>query len=258
MDTLSDLVKACEGDDPALRAPPRSYSAREFRITVYKTGNFLRHCGVGAAARVVVADDPTPEAVFAFYGAALLGGTVAFGPVTGDIDARALIAPTARLDGVTLPPGGRYVGYGDPPDDPSHAFFERDVWSENPTFPPSTVEPDEAVFVDGSDENDERTEYTHADVLAMARSAAAELPNEATVAVRASLADVRTVAAGLMAPLLVDGSVYFPTEGTASAATDTEVDVDADDLVGDVAVTDGRDAPESRTISVDEVANPRR
>ncbi|MGB9987947.1 hypothetical protein [Salarchaeum japonicum] len=226
METLYDLVNDLP-ESAALRAPPREYNRRELRQTAFKTGNFLRHRGVHEGATVAVADDRAPESVFAFLGATLLGARVRFG-ATGDVDARAYVAPTDSLDDVSLPAGGQYVGYGDRPDDPNRAHFERDVWSENPAFPPVSFTGDAVALA-----TDDR--YTHAVLLDEARRF--DYDSSDVVAVRASLATPGTVVAGVVAPLLAGATLLLPDS----------------DATGTVAVTTG-DAPESR--SVDPTVNP--
>ncbi|GAA0659443.1 acyl-CoA synthetase family protein [Salarchaeum japonicum] len=221
METLYDLVNDLP-ESAALRAPPREYNRRELRQTAFKTGNFLRHRGVHEDATVAVADDRAPEAVFAFLGATLLGARVRFG-ATAELDARAYVAPTGLLDDVSLPAGGQYVGYGERPDDPSRAHFERDVWSENPAFPPVSFSGDAVALA-----TDDR--YTHAVLLDAARRL--DYDSDDTVAVRAPLTHPGTVVAGVVAPLLAGATLLLP-DG---------------DATGTVAVATS-DAPESRTIA---------
>jgi len=86
--------------------------------------------------------------VLAFLGTASLGGVARFDP-PASIDARAVVAPVEGIDAFELPPGGTHVAYGDPPDDPDVAHFERDVWSENPTLAPADVAADDPVLATG-------------------------------------------------------------------------------------------------------------
>ncbi|QDX41456.1 AMP-binding protein [Salarchaeum sp. JOR-1] len=228
METLYDLVNDLP-ESAALRAPPREYNRRELRQTAFKTGNFLRHCGVHEGATVAVADDRAPEAVLALLGAALLGARVRFG-ATGDLDARAYVGPTEALDDVSLPAGGQYVGYGERPGNPSRAHFERDVWSENPAFPPVSFSGD-AVALAGDDR------YTHAVLLDAARRL--DYDSDDVVAVRAPLAYPGTVVAGVLAPLVAGATILLPDS----------------DTTGTVAVTT-EDAPEQQT--VDPTLSPER
>jgi len=227
-------------DDPALSAPRerRAYDYRRFRTTAWKTGNFWRRRGLHAGATVAVADDPEPEAVFAFLGAALLGARTRFGP-PGEVSARIAVAPREAVGGYDLPPGGQRVAYGGPPDDPSVAHFERDVWSENPAFPETSVGPESVALV-ATDGGDDR-EFSHADLLSAARAVADDWGLEPgdEVAVRAPLADPGTVVAGVVAPLVAGAAILLP-DGEA---------------VGDYAVVgEASDPPEPRTVAASAVA----
>jgi len=230
------------GDDPALSAPRerRAYDYRRFRTTACKTGNFWRRRGLHAGATVAVADDSEPEAVFAFLGAALLGARTRFGP-PGEVDARIAVAPRETVEDYDLPPGGQRVAYGGPPDDPSVAHFERDVWSENPAFPETAVDPDSVALVAAGEGDAPDREYAHADLLSAARTVADDwgLGPGDEVAVRAPLAEPGTVVAGVVAPLVAGAAILLP-DG---------------DAVGDYAVVaDGADPPESRTVAASAVA----
>lgn len=228
MDTVGDLLDLPHADDaPALRAGPREYDYRRFRATAYKTGNYLRHCGVGSAATVAIRDEHDPETGFGFLGAALLGATVDFDP-DSTVEGTALLGPTDALDGYDTAPGCTRIGYGSEPADPSWAYFEREVWSENPFFPETSIDAD-ATLVPG------RTQST---AIQAARDVAAGLTTDDVVAVRGSLADPETVVAGLIAPLVAGATVLFP---------------DAEQT-GTVAVG-GTDAPEPTTVVETDPAN---
>lgn len=251
MDKLGDLVtRERRSDDTALVAPRenRRYDYHRFCTTAWKTGNFWRRRGVHAEATVAVADDPEPEAVFSFLGAALLGARTRFGlpgarggddaahagdaapdarTETDALDARVVVAPSEEIGDDEVAPGCQRVGYGGPPDDPAVAHFERDVWSENPAFPETPVESEAVALVAGDDE------FSHADLLGAARAVADDwgLATGDEVAVRAPLAAPGTVVAGVVAPLLAGAAVLFP-DGEAT---------------GDFAVADG-DAPEETVV----------
>ncbi|WP_135829149.1 acyl-CoA synthetase family protein [Halorussus halobius] len=238
-DALGDLVaRNRRSDDPALVAARtnRRYDYRRFCTTAWKTGNFWRRLGVHRGTAVAVAADPVPEPVFALFGAALLGARTEFGlpESAATLDARLAVAAREAVADYELPPGGRRVAYGGPPDDPGVAHFERDVWSENPAFPDASVDPDSVALAAGD------RAFSHADLLSGARRVADEWALEPgdEVAVRASLADPGAVVAGVLAPLLAGATVLLP----------------GDDATGDVAVVgEGRaDAPESRTLAAAE------
>lgn len=228
MEVLGDVIgRNRRTDAPALRVPSvgRCYDYRRFCISAWKVGNFLRHLGVRRSAGVAVADDPLPEPVVTFYGAALLGGVVRFGPTTevsGEV--RALVVAATELDRFTAGPSTKRVAYGAEPSEPSVSHFERDVWSENPTEPPDRVSADEPLLWTPE------TTYTHADVLDAARSAvdALSLASGVEVAVHGSFSEPRVVAAGLVAPLLASATLSVGP----GADGDVAVGGSDDDLAG--------------------------
>lgn len=238
VDTLAALATA--DDHPgatALRTivgdPDREYDYRRLRTDGKKSGNLLAGLGVREGRTLAIAaDPPVPEAVLALLGAGLLGTVVRFAPPS-DPDVRAVLAPTERVGDYDLPAGGQRVGYGDPPGDPTVTHFERVMWSENPTFPPSSVDPGDPLLTTG-----EKT-HSHRAVLSAAHRVVADLglgPDH-EVAVRADLGDPGTVAAGVVAPLLAGATVLLP-QGDDAAGTGDH---------GTVAVATGA-APEPRTV----------
>ncbi|QLD88712.1 hypothetical protein HWV07_06540 [Natronomonas salina] len=211
MEVLGDVIaRDRRSDAPALDvlSAGRCYDYRRFCTSAWKVGNFLRHLGVRGGAGVDVADDPLPEPVLAFYGAALLGGVVRFepgSPVADDV--RALVVPQAELDSHDVGPSTKRVVYGEAPEDPSVSYFERDVWSENPTEPPDLVSPDDPLL------RTAESTYSHGEVLDAAAGAVdfLSLAEGTRVAVEGSFTDPDTVAAGLVAPLLAKGTVQLGT-----------------------------------------------
>lgn len=207
MDVLGDVVaRERRSPEPALRAAEtgRRYDYRRFCTSAWKVGNFLRHLGVREGVTVAVADDPVPETVLTFYGAALLGAAVRFGPPTHvDGEVQALVVPVSELDDHETGPSTRRVVYGDAPDDPSVSYFERDVWSENPTEPPDLVDPALRLLESGT------STHSHRDVLRAARAAVDtwSIGPEATVAVAGPFTDAEVVAAGLVAPVLAGATL---------------------------------------------------
>jgi hypothetical protein len=233
MDVLGDLVgRERRSDVPALRHAPtgRAYDYRRFCTTAWKVGNLLRNEGVRGGATVGIAARPTPEPVLTLFGVALLGATARLDP-PGDAEGlKALLVPTDRVGEYEVEPGTRVVAHGAEPDDPALSSFERDVWSENPTEPPDAVAPDDEMLAvdDGT--------RTHRNLLAAARSVVDEwsLTAADAGAVRSSLAQSGTVAAGVVAPLLAGGTVLLPDEETT----------------GDLAVATG-EAPEPSVAPAD-------
>jgi acyl-CoA synthetase (AMP-forming)/AMP-acid ligase II len=232
MDVLGDAIgRERRSSEPALRAPAvgRNYDYRRFCTSAWKVGNFLRHLGVHNGVGVGVADDPLPEPVLTFYGAALLGGVVGFGPATdpGE-EVRALVVANADLDAYEADLSTKRVVYGEKPDDPSVSYFERDVWSENPTEPPDIVSPDDLVLrADG-------TAYTHAEVLEAAEAAVEQTALESADAVVVSgpLTDPGVVVAGLVAPVVVAGTIVIGPGAEGDVVVGgTESDIDTDRIL---------------------------
>lgn len=230
MEVLGDVVgRSRRSSADALRAPAvgRTYDYQRFCTTAWKVGNFLRHLGVRDGVGVAVADDPLPEPLLAFYGAASLGGVVRFGPPSdADDPPRALVVPAGDVADHAVGPTTKRVGYGDSPSDPSVAHFERDVWSENPTEPPERVRPDEPLLAtaDGT--------FAHAAVLEAAAWVVAEYDLDAAseVAVAATFVDPTVVVAGLVAPLLAGGCVVLVRDAAARHDADLTVGGEEQDL----------------------------
>ncbi len=233
MDVLGDVIgRDRRSDSTALEAPVvgRSYDYRRFCTTAWKVGNFFRYLGVRAEIGVAIADDPLPEPVVSFYGAALLGGVVRFDPSDAmDEETRALVVPIDRLDDYEVGLSTKPVVYGGRPDDPSVSYFERDVWSENPTEPPDVVgRENELLATDG------RT-YSHAEVLDAAMNVVEKwnLKNGDEVAVRGSFTHPGVVAAGLVAPLIAGAVVVLPDDDTVceyAVGEGPEPSIDPDDV----------------------------
>lgn len=209
MEVLGDVVARPRRSAAAALGVPavdRAYDYRRFCTSAWKVGNFLRGLGVRRGDRVAVADEPLPEPVLTLYGAASLGAVVRFDPSTRPTEAtRALVVPESDLDGFEVGPATKRVVYGDRHADPSVAYFERDVWSENPTAPPDAVRPDDPVLAT------EDGRCSHAEVLHAADTVVERhgLDADATTAVGTdtSFAQPGTVVAGLVAPILSGGTV---------------------------------------------------
>lgn len=216
MDVLGDAItRERRSDTTALAAPAvgRRYDYRRFCTSAWKTGNFLRYIGVRGGSGVAVADDPLPEPVLTLYGAATLGAVVSFGPPAEiGADIRAVVVPAADADAYAFGPETKQVVYGDPPDDPSVSYFERDIWSENPTAPPDHVDPNDPLLQTG-----ENT-YSHDEVLRAARTVVDRhgIDADSVVAVHGSFTDPTVVVAGLVAPIVAGAtfSVGPDADGT--------------------------------------------
>lgn len=231
---LGDCVaRDRRSDASALRhsASGRAYDWRRFCTTAWKVGNYLRNEGVREEATVGIVGEG-PEPVLTLVGASLLGATVRLDPPRAGAhgDAKALVLPTEQVADYDYPPGTRYVAYGSEAADPSYAYFEREVWSENPTAPPDLVTPETDLLAVA-----ERS-LTHGAVLDAARDAAAEwsLTQADTVAVRGPLSHPGVVAAGVVAPLLAGGEILLAD----------------DETTGDCAIVAGDEtAPEGRVLA---------
>jgi hypothetical protein len=250
VETVADLVAGSPVERPAVGPAddvvalsvadedvPVAYDGAGFRADARKTGNLLAHLGVRAGRTVAVADDPYPQPVLSTFAAALLGAVVRVVPLDppGSVEARAVVAPGDRVGEYDLPPGGQRVGYGSEPPDPAATYFEKAMWSENPTFPPPQVDPGDPLLA-----TDEET-YAHEDLLAAATDVVETHGIEPgdRVAVRASLLEPGTVVAGLLAPVLAGGEVVLARGVERS--------------VGDLAVASGG-APEPGVVAPGEAA----
>lgn len=208
METLYDLLASLPAGASVVTAQT-TYDADATRGTAFKTGNFLRTLGVREGVGVGVASTQEAKPVFAFLGAGLLGATVHFDPVTGD-GLRAYVAPTDAVDTLDLPAGGQYVAWGEKPESPRIEYFERDVWSENPAFPPVEFEGDTPLLDAGAET------YTHRDLLDAAESFADA--HAGPVVLDADFNHPGTVVAALAA-LRGGRRLYLGTEPDDAAAT---------------------------------------
>ncbi|UPM44026.1 AMP-binding protein [Halocatena salina] len=203
------LTRDRRTDSTALRdeANDHQYDYRRFCTTVWKVGNLLHHFGVRSGTPVVIAGDRQPEPVLSVLATAMLGGVVRFGS-EATTEAKVIVAPTPDLE-PNCPPGTHRIGYGERPDDPGDTFFEQDVWRENPTEPPATVDPDAPVLQAGE------TIYTHRALLNSAQSVVdrQKLTADSTVAVRAPLERPETIVAGIIAPLVAGATILLPDDG---------------------------------------------
>ena len=230
-DALGDIVgRDRRSTEPALRAPDagRLYDYRRFCTNAWKVGNFLRHLGVRGGDGVAVADDPSPETVLTLYGAALLGAVVRFRPSTDPDDVRTLVVPESALDAHDVDPSTKPVVYGDVHEDPSVAYFERDVWSENPTMPPDAVAAGDDLLWTAD------ATHTHGELVGAARTVVDRYGIDAgdDIAVAGSFAEPGTVAAGLVAPILAGAAISIGPDAEGRLVVGgTEDDIDAASLL---------------------------
>lgn len=235
MKTLDKLVMQTKHDDAAaLRAPGRGeqvYTYERLRETVCDTAVVLDELGVDENGRMAIAAQPTGHPVFAFYAAALLGATAWIG-APQRVNAHVAVAPTAQVGSYELPEGAARVGFGDTPDQDEIMHFEKAIWKTDGDHPDPSVLPGTKAITDGE------REYSHRTLLNAAKDVAERLDRDTTVSVRASLDDPRAFAGGVIAPLLVGGTIRFPNTQAEPS--------------GDVAITDDH-APEPRAIPVQSI-----
>ena len=220
MDVIGDLVaRDRRSEELAVRTDSRagSYSYEKLCTNAWKAGNLLRHYGVrgGATVAVDAGESVSPPPLTAFFGAALLGAPVDFDPAA-DTDAKALVAPADRMDRYGPAPGTKALGYGDVPEAPEVVHYEEQLWSENPNSPPDIVAADATALY--ADEGP----FTHDRLLSAAEGVVTEysLDADATVALRAPLAEPGTVVAGVLAPVLAGATILVDRsqEGTVAVA----------------------------------------
>lgn len=235
MKTVADLLSRDRRSErvAAVGATGRTYDYHWLCTSAWKAGNYLRHTGVRRGVTVGVVGDG-PFALLALFGTTLLEGTVWVDPPTDleDENVRTVVAPTDEVTAFDLEPGAQRVGYGSQPAAPGIHHFERGLWSENPSFPPTSFDPSANLLTDG-----DRT-LTHDDALGAARRIIDEwdLPGEPAVGVSSPLSDPRTVVAGIVVPLVAGGRFVLEP-----AVADEPLDVVVTD--GTVDSTDVRSIP---------------
>lgn len=241
MDVVGGLLaRDRRSDRPALVVGDRERSYHELITNAYKAGNVLRFHGVGDPHTVAVAPVPAYPPVLAFLGAAQLGAVTRFDPTMGaGAGDRFILVPASEQAAYDPAPGSTLAVFGGEPDEAETVGWEESVWSENPAFPPTAVEPETTLLVaDGR-------EVSHGAALAAAAEVAERysLNADSRVVLRESLADPAAVVAGLLVPLVVGGAAVLASTG----------DVEPDAVArGDLAVTNGV-APEEETLNPDDV-----
>ncbi|WP_135662610.1 hypothetical protein [Halorhabdus rudnickae] len=232
-EVLGDLVAPARRTDAVsyrhAEEPARLQRYDSLCTTAWQTANLMRLYGVHAGATVGIVDapkhpdggpptdmrgpstdapgdrgsgTPIPEVITAFLGASLLGAVVRFDPHQS-FDGSALLCPAAWTGDYELSPGCTVLAYGGPPTDSSVVHFESEVWSETPIAPPESVSPTAPVLA-----ADKHT-FDHATLLGAATDVVDEhgVAEGDAVAIDASFARPGTVVAGVIAPLLVGGSI---------------------------------------------------
>ena len=219
MHVVGDLVGPDRRSDrTVLHQPgqtPAVVDADRLCVQSWKVAHFLRHQGTRAGTIVEIDADPARGAILAFLGAALLGATVRFtdletGRRTGSPPPDVCVGPTTTLASRSVDPNVSQVVYGDPPTDAAVAHLERGAWSENPTPPPETVDPEGILLNTGEGS------HTHRATLAAATETVERegLAERELIALRAGLDRPGAVVAGLVAPLVLPGTICVPDDST--------------------------------------------
>jgi len=213
---LGDLLaRDKRRSQPAVEVPAvdRAMSYHDFITTAYKSGNALRYLGLSSDTRLAVDPELRPEPLLALLGAAQLGASTTFDP-TAEARVR-LVAVDDEADYESM--GGRLAVFGGAPEATTTTHWEQEVWSENPAFPPTQVDPDSAALVAGDET------YSHRRLLRMAEAVVDDLSltQDSRFAVRTPLSAPETVAGGLVGALLAGATAVFVDDQT------TEVDADA-------------------------------
>ena len=161
------LAREKRRSQPAVSMPgvDRELSYQDFITTAYKSGNVLRYLGLSSDATLAVEPTIRPEPLLAFLGAAQLGARVTFDP---EAEARVRLVSVDNEEAF-LDSEGRLAVFGGSPGAPATTHWEQEVWSENPAFPPTEVDPDSTVLVDGDEQ------YSHRQLLGMAQQVVDEL-----------------------------------------------------------------------------------
>lgn len=242
MDVVGDLLaRDRRSRDVALvTADGRERTYHDLLTNAYKAANVLRYLGAREGSTVAI--DPTPRlhTTLAVLGAAGLGAAVRFDPDAGiEAGDRVVLVDVDDEPRTEPSPGTNLAVFGGPPERPATTHWEQELWSENPGMPPSTVgAADPLVRGIGGDDD-----ASHREILAAAASVVDEYGVETgtRVVLRSDFSDARVLAAGVVAPLSVGGTVVLSTENGDAV----------DDRRGDIAVTAGDEpSPEPRTVSL--------
>lgn len=240
METLGDyLTRERRTDRPALiDSTGRTYDAHWLLTSAWKAGNFLRHTGVREGITVGI-DGDGPLALLSFLGTALLEGRTWFDPPASLVDVeslRTLVAPADRLGRYDVSSSTQRVCYGGEPGAPDVHDFDAGLWSENPSFPPTDIDPETPLLVDGDPRNSGRS-ISHGAAIASARRLAErfDLERGTRVVVRTPFDDPRAVIAGVLAPLVADGVTVLGSDETTGEEIESDVfvvDAETDSVPG--------------------------
>jgi hypothetical protein len=146
-ETVGGLLQRAPNDGVALATETKEYNEETFYTTCHKTANLLNHLGVREGGEVVVSTAPEPENVFGFLGACLVGARTRFAD-GGSFEVDTLVCAGECLDAYDVPPSCSVLAHGEAPR--GATSFEREIWGENPVFPPDlAAESDAVVLADG-------------------------------------------------------------------------------------------------------------
>lgn len=236
MSTLRDLVEDCaDREGVAIGAPEAGeqvYTYERLATTTYSLAAALAERGVDEDSLVALTPAEAPETVVGLLATTILGARARFsGPARAPVDA--LIGPVDAVGKYEIPEGAARIGFGSRPDSAAISHFGKLVWKAADTPPDAPVLPTTRALSDGE------YVYSHRALLRAGQAVieARDLTPDMTVVVRSALTDPRTVAAGLIAPLMAGSTIRFPIDGRSH---------------GDLAITED-DAPERRLLLVFDV-----
>ena len=215
---LGDLLaREKRRSQPAVSMPSvdREMSYRDFITTAYKSGNVLRYLGLGSGATLAVEPAFRPEPLLALLGAAQLGARVTFDP---EAETRVRLVSVDN-EAMFLDHEGRLAVFGGPPTATPTTHWEKEVWSENPAFPPTEVDPESTVLIAGEDH------YSHRRLLGMARQVGDGLGVEqgSSLAISTPLSQPETIGGGLLAALMAGATAVFVDDPTQAVDADAAV-----------------------------------
>lgn len=143
-EAVAELLQRAPNEGVALATETKEYNEETFYRTCHKTANLLNHLGVRERGDVFVSPAAVPENVFGFLGACLVGARTSFAD-SGRVDADALVCAGERLDAYDVPASCSVLAHGDAPS--RATSFEREIWGENPVFPPDIAGGTDAVVL---------------------------------------------------------------------------------------------------------------
>lgn len=185
------------------RAGPRVHAPRPLHVRP-EGGDVLQLHGGEGGTEIDVEPQAAPEVVLAILGTARVGGVANLTP-TGD--GEIVVVPADREDEYDLDPDQTGIVYDGYPSGPRFVEWELDVWDGSARTGPRL----EAAPENGVLQTADRT-YSHGELLDAAERVIEkhDVDEDTDVAVRAPMGNPGTIAAGVVAPLTVGGTVLFP------------------------------------------------